>query len=365
MVLSISAEQIRHMRKKSQTSTFHFEGFETPHSTLVPDVVFDRLLTKLGEAELKALLYIIRRTFGFKKDRDPVSFNQFLRGITKNGGEVQDEGCGIRDRTTLSKALQALEQKGIIQSEKRKDEHGENVTTIYSLRFRKPPQGEAGKEKQGVVGNSYHGSRNTPPPVVGNSYPQETSKQDVSLSNIRKATSHEVESANAHTVAAEPQPNGVSQFSGSNHTVQRASSPSGVPQRGGEVAHIAQTLQRKHPLLTAPPQDEQAHSAIKSYVQAIAQNLHDEAPLSSSTTRAYNLYTRAGVHLSWFLNLVYDAEKEANRRSATIKKITTRGFKNRMAYFFAVLEDKLGLRQSTVTIERGQKPHLYVAKERG
>jgi hypothetical protein len=82
------------MSKKSQSDPFQFEGFETPKSTLVPDVVFDRLLTKLGEAELKALLYIIRRTFGFKKDRDPVSFNQFLRGITTKDGEVQDEGCG-------------------------------------------------------------------------------------------------------------------------------------------------------------------------------------------------------------------------------------------------------------------------------
>jgi DNA-binding transcriptional regulator YhcF (GntR family) len=52
------------------------------------------------------------------------------------------QGCGIRDRTTLSKALQSLEQKGIIQSEKSKDERGENVTTIYSLRFRKMPHGE-------------------------------------------------------------------------------------------------------------------------------------------------------------------------------------------------------------------------------
>jgi hypothetical protein len=79
------------MSKKSQTDPFQFEGFETPNSTPVPDVVFDRLLTKLGEAELKALLYIIRRTFGFKKDRDPVSFNQFLRGITTKDGEVQKE----------------------------------------------------------------------------------------------------------------------------------------------------------------------------------------------------------------------------------------------------------------------------------
>jgi hypothetical protein len=322
------------MSRKFQTDAFHFEGFETPRSTLVPDVVFDRLLTKLGEAELKALLYIIRRTFGFKKDRDPVSFNQFLRGITTKDGEVQDEGCGIRDRTTLSKALQSLEQKGIILSEKRRDERGENVTTIYSLRFRKTPQGEAGSRKPGVVGNSY---------------PQETRKQDVSLSNIRKATSHEFASATAHTSEEEPKAKGVYQSSGGNHAVQRTPAPPKEPQRGGDVTHIAYTLQQKHSFLAPPAQDEEAHSAIKSYIRDIAQKLYDEAPLTSSTTRAYNLYQRTGVHLGRFLNLLYDAEKEANRRSETITKLTTRGFKNRMAYFFAVLEDKLGLRHHPTT----------------
>jgi hypothetical protein len=121
------------------------------------------------------------------------------------------------------------------------------------------------------------------------------------------------------------------------------------------VAHIGQTLQQKHSLFASPPQDEEARSAIKSYIQDIAQNLHDEAPLTSSATRAYNLYKRAGVHLSWFLNQLYDAEKEANRRSETITKLTARGFKNRMAYFFAVLEDKLGLRQPVAT-DRGAEP---------
>jgi len=56
---------------------------------------------------------------------------------------------------------------------------------------------------------------------------------------------------------------------------------------------------------------------------------------------------QAGADLNTFFNLLYDAEKEANRRSASIKKLTSLGFKNRMAYFFAVLEDKLGLRQQT------------------
>src|SRR5215204_692449 len=99
------------MPKNSAQDQFYFEGFENPTTTPVPDVVFDRFLARLGEAELKALLYIIRRTFGFKKNRDPISFNQFLRGITTQDGRTLDEGCGVRDRTSLSKALKSLEAK--------------------------------------------------------------------------------------------------------------------------------------------------------------------------------------------------------------------------------------------------------------
>src|SRR5215207_5039046 len=139
------------MTRRAETDTFRFEGFANPTTTPVPDVVFDAFLGQLGEAELKALLYIIRRTFGFKKDRDPISFNQFLKGITTRDGRTLDGGCGVKDRTTLSKALKSLEAKGIITSHKGIDERGENYTTIYQLRFRSQPQG--------VVGNSYHPSR--------------------------------------------------------------------------------------------------------------------------------------------------------------------------------------------------------------
>jgi hypothetical protein len=110
---------------------------------------------------------------------------------------------------------------------------------------------------------------------------------------------------------------------------------------------------QKQSYLPAPPQDEDAHTAIKSYIQEMAPKLHDEAPLTSSTMRAYNLYQRAGVHLGRFLNLLYEAEKEATRRSATIRKLTASGFKNRMVYFFAVLEDRLGFRHNSVAMERG------------
>src|ERR671934_1406864 len=118
------------MGREREADQFRFEGFENPTTTPVPDVVFDRFLSRLGEAELKALLYTIRRTFGFKKDKDPISFNQFLRGITTRDGRVLDEGCGISNRTALSKALKSLEAKGIIVSTKGIDERGENETTV-------------------------------------------------------------------------------------------------------------------------------------------------------------------------------------------------------------------------------------------
>jgi hypothetical protein len=97
-------------------------------------------------------------------------------------------------------------------------------------------------------------------------------------------------------------------------------------------------------LLSQPVPDDEAYQAIHAFVRDMAGKNHDEASLKSSTTRAYNLYQRAGVTLSSFFNLVYEADKEANRRSSSIRKRTADGFTNRMAYFFAVLEDKLGLK---------------------
>src|SRR6478672_9655611 len=65
-----------------------FEGFSSPSYTQVPDELFDALMPSLGDAELRVLLYIIRRTFGFKRDADAISLSQMVSGIT-----TRDAGC--------------------------------------------------------------------------------------------------------------------------------------------------------------------------------------------------------------------------------------------------------------------------------
>src|SRR5688500_16170261 len=81
------------------TSTSTFRGFRCPTYTMVPDELFDELLVELSGAELKTLLYIIRRTFGFKRDSDAISLSQMLRGIHTADGRTLDRGVGLSKPT--------------------------------------------------------------------------------------------------------------------------------------------------------------------------------------------------------------------------------------------------------------------------
>jgi predicted transcriptional regulator len=63
-------------------------------------------------------MYIARRTYGFKKDRDTISLSQMLRGIIKANGEVLDRGTGL-SRSTLVSAINSLLAKNLIAKERR------------------------------------------------------------------------------------------------------------------------------------------------------------------------------------------------------------------------------------------------------
>src|SRR3954451_14557133 len=85
----------------AQAAPAPFRGFKSPNYTPVPDELFDELLGDLSGAELKALLYIIRRTFGFKRESDTISLSQMLNGIQTREGRVLDRGVGLSKKTLL------------------------------------------------------------------------------------------------------------------------------------------------------------------------------------------------------------------------------------------------------------------------
>ena len=113
---------------------YRFRGFRAPNFTPVPDELFDEIAPKLTEAELRVLLYIIRRTFGFKKDTDDISLSQLVEGITAKDGRVLDAGTGV-SRSTAVRAVKGLIIKQIITATRRSSPEKGNEPTTYALRF--------------------------------------------------------------------------------------------------------------------------------------------------------------------------------------------------------------------------------------
>ena len=136
---------------------FTFAGFQSPNYTQVPDELFDVLLPDLTLAELKVLLYIIRRTFGFKKASDDIRLSQMLTGIKKRDGDTQDRGVGV-SKVALLQAVRSLQQKHLIVTERRQSEEKGNEPTNYRLNVL---ESSAPREAH---------NKNTEPPLVKKVY---------------------------------------------------------------------------------------------------------------------------------------------------------------------------------------------------
>jgi phage replication O-like protein O len=109
-----------------------FPGFQSPNTTQIPNEVFDTLMPHLSGGELKVLLYICRRTFGFRKDSDSISLTQIAHGITTKAGRILDQGTGLSKRQ-VQRALRVLENRKVILVERKVDGTGLHEVNTYRL----------------------------------------------------------------------------------------------------------------------------------------------------------------------------------------------------------------------------------------
>jgi len=139
------------MSKRAQEPTAspidytRFEGIPSPNGTIVPDVVLDWIMSDLTNAEFKVLMYIIRRTLGFKKEADAISIDQICNGlVTKEGRNANgtvikppqrlDRGTGL-GRSTALDAIRSLREKNLIVSREQFDPKYGQQPTLYGLKM--------------------------------------------------------------------------------------------------------------------------------------------------------------------------------------------------------------------------------------
>ena len=259
------------------SSPASFGGFYPPRYTPVPDQLFDELLADLSGAELKVLLYIIRRTFGFKKDRDRIALSQMVGGITTRDGRVLDRGTGLHKGTVIT-ALRGLREKGIVLAQRNASPERGNEETTYSLKLAEgvPERAARPSPPAPLVGKNDKGRAEEPASLAGLSGPQETVAQETDIqetaSSINRSARDEISSED--------------------------------------------------------------RAAILNYVEDFARELGDRAKLRDSVARAARLYTRSGRGLDSFLEAMYAARNVAKERRREING-------SPMAYFFEVLERSL------------------------
>jgi DNA-binding MarR family transcriptional regulator len=82
--------------------------------TAIPNFFLDEIAFQLSPSELRVMLYIYRRTLGFQKMADTISYQQFLQGIVTRDGRRLDSGAGV-SRGALSVALANLERHKLIE----------------------------------------------------------------------------------------------------------------------------------------------------------------------------------------------------------------------------------------------------------
>jgi len=134
------------------------------------------LLPQLSGGELKVLLYICRRTFGFQKESDRISLAQIAHGITTKTGKVLDHGTGLCKRHVIT-ALKTLEKKNIIIT-RTVDETGLNAVNTYRLNIASSDCAADPPVHHGVVNSSTLGVVNCNAPTKQRKQKKEEQNKD-------------------------------------------------------------------------------------------------------------------------------------------------------------------------------------------
>jgi len=354
---------------------FYYSGFKNPNTTQVPDELFDVLLPELSDSELRVLLYIIRRTFGFKKEADNISLRQMVEGITTRDGRVLDRGVGV-SKATVSRALQGLQAKGIIVAQRNRSAERGNEPTTYAVRFadREQLDQEANKSSDPIITSETRGASPVRQALSSPVDPQHTEVQetviqytdkysngfegdisqqrDKGTSFFKKRNFAKIDFESPESQAAQrekrPAPAPIGQVLATrfgDHPLEGLSEPLEGPRSGFSAASGTES----HPTVKRgrPPK---ATEQIIALIDQFSDEFHDDEHTKPNISQAARLWKTSGLSEDAFCSRLYEARARTKQAPGIDKPASGEagkwGARNKMPYFFACLEDVLGMRDS-------------------
>jgi hypothetical protein len=120
-------------RKPQPYDFAEFRGYRGPRFTPLPDEFLDHQLADLTSAETKVMLFLFRKTYGYRKSGDHVSFAQLQFGTVSADGTIIDRGTGL-SKATVWRALKGLQSKGLIEVYRQITRAGDPDVNYYRIR---------------------------------------------------------------------------------------------------------------------------------------------------------------------------------------------------------------------------------------
>jgi len=136
------------MMDMTPAEAWTFAGVATLNGTQIPDAYFDEVMAPLGPSAFTVLMYVARRTFGFKRHSDQISLDQICHGIVTaevrdaDGTVIKparqlDHGTGLA-KSTVVRALDRLIAAGLIRKRKNADPRRGQLANTYGIVFKDP-----------------------------------------------------------------------------------------------------------------------------------------------------------------------------------------------------------------------------------
>jgi len=314
-----------------------FGGVDTLNGTQIPDAYFDEVMAPLGPSAFMVLMYIARRTFGFKRYSDQISLDQICHGIVTRDGRRLDHGTGLA-KSTVVLALDRLVAFGVIGKQRNDDPQGGQLANTYHIVFKNPgttnPPPLSENQTGGVRFSDRGGVResNTPRPNPGRGPVRDSdTQQTVETTNSRRQTDR------------------------SNRKARTAPTPSPTTPADSSDSSNITTLTHESALPPSPGRTDLAAS-VDQRVTALSHEFGDDAP-HASRTRVANVQRSAALDDNALVQLLGEAATITRSQATTITKRGRDGLPVRMPYLLRTLHNLAHCDDSASVL-----PHSYVSQ---
>ncbi len=329
------------MMDTAPAETWTFGGVETLNGTQIPDAYFDEVMAPLGPSAFTVLMYVARRTFGFKRHSDQISLDQICHGIV--AGEVRDadgiilkparrldHGTGLA-KSTVVRALDRLIAAGLIHKRKNTDPQRGQLANTYAIVFKDPAAATPAPLPLSP--------QRTAPLDKGDSPP--VSRGDTSCRAIAQAPVADVDTQ--QTVETT---NSRRQTDISKRGKRTMRSHSHLD--SNDSMTVTTEMPPIKPPSTSRPTDP-GLAPIGAHMARLSAEFGDDAP-QASRTRVLNIQRVAGLGDDVLRQLLDEAAMIARSQAPTITKRGRDGTVIRMPYLLATFQGLVGVTNDPIIV---------------